>query len=1504
VSDSHPDTGHDLDQQVGQIADEFALELDQGGQPSIDGYVRRYPELAHQLRQVLPALKLMRAAASEATSGRGVEVGPTISPGGVIGDYRLIRELGRGGMGIVYLAQQISLGRRVALKVLPTLAALDARQLQRFKNEAQAAAQLHHSHIVPVYGVGNVADVHFYAMQAIDGQTLASLIHDAGQKQALKARGESRPREGESGFGSTPAASCRIAATLALQAAQALEHAHEVGILHRDIKPANLLIEKSTHLWITDFGLARLRGSSDLTLSGDLVGTVRYMSPEQALGRHALVDQRTDVYSLGITLYELLTLEPAFDGVDRVALLHQVAFEEPKPLREANRAIPADLETIVLKAIAKNREERYHTARDFADDLRRFLENRPILARRPTAWQRARKWSQRHKAVVATAAICSVAALVGLELFDHESRLELREKQKETISALEMATARHLEAEKARGELAQSLVDTFTSTGLTAGDRGEFGQAVLWFAEAARNAAAIPVAEPAASDGVADPVPKPPGDPERVLANRQRVRFWSRRLPIPVMAMSLEADPRDWRFRPHGEQLLILTRSGKCLLLDPEADKTLVVEEKEQFATSISWSSDGQRYVLGRQDGTVDIFAYPEGKPLARIQHAGAVSALAFSADGQLLAIGGLQTRVWDTRVGRFVTPILEHPRPVRHAAFNTKGTRLITACTDGLARVFAIAKVGETTSTNPLFAPCPNLGSAGQAEDPLQPLLVDGERGLVVRDRNGARWIDVESGKEIRRILNGEVFAIEPSADGQRFVISSYQNAQVFESNPPKLIGPALLHKYRVFASFRPDGQSLLTGSSYAVQEWSVPDGRQLTPLNLNHQDAVTGLLCSPGGRFFATSQLDGLVRIWSYPGAAGCNAIPIDSAMTFVRPSPDGQKIMPAGAGWWNGSLRRTRVFDVKSGKPLGPFLDAGGLLTDGAMSPDGATAVTVASTLQIPADRYVPLCPESQGGVLRRWNWRTGQLLGQPVSLPGDPRNVAYSPDGSRIAVLCGGGQVLLLNSSGVLVHQSQVRGEIPWSDNVYTSIQFSPDGRLFATSGLVGNVQLWDASTGESWGEPLLHAGNCRSIEFSPDGAFLVSASRDRSARVWDVASGKLAANELTHPAELFGARFSPDGRLVVTACSDGMARVWSWRDGKLAAPAFRHPDVVCAAVFSPDGKTILVRDRRGQARLWEVHTGKALTPSLRAGAEEWFPLSAFFTADGQFGVTAAANEPIQPLSFSELVESDDLSDERYVEAAELLSGYRLEAEGVTGLTSQEWLQRWRALREQGKLPSLLRSPEAKQQLRNRGQEFQLVANYAGAAWCFQRLVELDPLNAQWHDRLATAYQGSLRRELTVSEFSKAIELDPSSVVYLEHRAAAYADLNDKHLAIADYSDLLRQEPRSARAHYERGNLYLKVHANTHAIADFRKALELDPTFHLDGSIWLQIAEAQRSLAQVEAARQSLAQADAFFAREERSPDRYKLTGVRRERFLTRRSATERYVNRPLPPRPKP
>jgi serine/threonine protein kinase len=377
---------------------------------------------------------------------------------GQIGEFRLIREIGRGGMGIVYEAHQSSLNRRVALKILPLAAALEPKQLKRFQHEAQAAAQLHHTNIVPVYAVGCERGVHYYAMQYIDGQALAAVIAELRQQTGLERGNASRPlsevaKEMVSGrwapakpaggvgpptmpyvpgqashasAGETAprgrlstepsirsAAYFRTVANLGIQAAEALEHAHRLGIVHRDIKPANLLVDPQGDLWITDFGLALFQSGAGLTMTGELVGTLRYMSPEQALAKRSEVDHRTDIYSLGVTLYEQLTLQQAFDGEDREELFRQITLQEPRELRRVNPAIPVELETIVLKAIRKSPAERYTAAQDLADDLQRFLDDKPILARRPTFREKAVKWARRHRAVVASALALMVLTMIG-----------------------------------------------------------------------------------------------------------------------------------------------------------------------------------------------------------------------------------------------------------------------------------------------------------------------------------------------------------------------------------------------------------------------------------------------------------------------------------------------------------------------------------------------------------------------------------------------------------------------------------------------------------------------------------------------------------------------------------------------------------------------------------------------------------------------------------------------------------------------------------------------------------------------------------------------------------------------------------------------------------------------------------------------------------------------------------------------------------------------------------
>ncbi len=447
--------------------EEYLAELEAGRQPDRRQFLARYPELADVLANCLDGLDFVRHTAPALAAQEAAlpaDAIPPEQPARSLGDYRIRRELGRGGMGIVYEAVQVSLGRRVALKVLPFAAALDSRQLQRFKNEAQAAAHLHHTNIVPVFGVGCESGVHYYAMQFIEGKTLAQVIEDRGSR--MENRGskvetivdrqpgaETQQQRLPSSIPHPRSSFFRTAAQLGIQAAEAMEHAHQLGIIHRDIKPANLMIDERNHLWITDFGLARSQNEVGLTMTGDILGTLRYMSPEQALAKRGLIDHRTDIYALGATLYELLTMEPVFPGSDRHELLRQIAFDEPRPLRGHNRAIPRELETIVLKAMAKHPEDRYASAQEMADDLRRFLDDRPILARRPTLRERAVRWSRRHKPVVVSAVVVLVLAVIALAT----STVVISQEQARTETALQNAIHAGNQERQARLREAEAL---------------------------------------------------------------------------------------------------------------------------------------------------------------------------------------------------------------------------------------------------------------------------------------------------------------------------------------------------------------------------------------------------------------------------------------------------------------------------------------------------------------------------------------------------------------------------------------------------------------------------------------------------------------------------------------------------------------------------------------------------------------------------------------------------------------------------------------------------------------------------------------------------------------------------------------------------------------------------------------------------------------------------------------------------------------------------------------
>ncbi len=496
------------DGRLAHVIDEILSKIANGESVDVAEYAQANPEFVDILKHALPAARSL-AASSDRRDGVSAPTDDSQSQSmdRVLGDFRIIRELGHGGMGIVYEAEQLSLRRRVALKILPMAGALQKRSLQRFHNEVRAAAMLAHPHIVSVYSVGEDRGIHHYSMQLIRGQSLAEVIqelakleseeralngdsisqivsvgnrstssdveHDsklsASTDEAFEDAPEATEPELQRGTSTTPPHGMsteffRSVARLGTDAAHALQHAHEQGVLHRDIKPNNLMLDGDAKLYITDFGLARIESETGMTMTGGLVGTLRYMSPEQVLGKHQVTDHRSDIYSLGLTLYELLTLRPAFESENRQELLRLIASQEPEKPRSLRRSIPRELETIVLKAIEKDPADRYPSAQSLADDLQRFLNHEPILAKPPTVLDRSYKWCVRHPVVIWS----SLLTLLLLLAVSVASSLLILQEKNRTLDALnDVKQAEHEE------KLARLLADAHARDARAETDRAD-----------------------------------------------------------------------------------------------------------------------------------------------------------------------------------------------------------------------------------------------------------------------------------------------------------------------------------------------------------------------------------------------------------------------------------------------------------------------------------------------------------------------------------------------------------------------------------------------------------------------------------------------------------------------------------------------------------------------------------------------------------------------------------------------------------------------------------------------------------------------------------------------------------------------------------------------------------------------------------------------------------------------------------------------------------------------
>ena len=542
---------------VERVAEEIIQRQRAGEKPTVEEYCARYPDAAEQLRSFLPAILVVEGLKPNSKDQSG-SFGSTLEIAGtqkaVIGDYRILSELGRGGMGVVYEAEQQSLGRRVALKVLQRPSSSARKTERRFESEARAAARMHHTNIVPVFDVGSDERHLYYAMQLIQGQSLDLVINDLRNIRSRRSSDSNRSKPpgsddhhiarslltgqfrkddladgqnrgvdfdhpsqaieltettavpsssatsavlpGHSDLSSAEdnrAAYFLSVAKIGHQTAEALSYAHTRGIIHRDIKPSNLLLDGNGTVWITDFGLAK-SGDTDMTHTGDILGTLRYMSPERFKGQ---CDVRADVYALGLTLYELLVLKLAFDSPDRLTLIEMVSRAELETPRSIDPKIPRDLETIVLKACDQDPKRRYQSADDLADDLQRFIDDEPIQARRASLLERSARWSRHNPWLAASVSIATVALVLIAILSSYAAAVQNRlnndlsfaNSQKDSLLTEQKTLNEELEKTSAQresmiGELRQSQSRLAEMQAEFVSEKGRFGESMLWLARA------------------------------------------------------------------------------------------------------------------------------------------------------------------------------------------------------------------------------------------------------------------------------------------------------------------------------------------------------------------------------------------------------------------------------------------------------------------------------------------------------------------------------------------------------------------------------------------------------------------------------------------------------------------------------------------------------------------------------------------------------------------------------------------------------------------------------------------------------------------------------------------------------------------------------------------------------------------------------------------------------------------------------------------------------------
>ena len=1112
MSSSTNDTNEDL---VDELADEFVSRHQNGEAPSVAEYCERHPEVADEIAELFPLLVMLEGTKSPSTKSGVVSK--------KVGDYELIDEIGRGGMGIVYEAKHESLGRRVAVKVLPTQLADSPKAVARFQREAKAISNLHHTNIVPLYEVGASEGQFYFAMQLIEGQSLDVAVSQAKSNIAVtlgvsdfadtKSDGfevgsrvstirvlfESADKSGVSG--SSNRSMYGWVAKLGTQIADALQYAHDQGIVHRDVKPSNILLDENAAAWLTDFGLAKLEGE-DLTQTGDIVGTLRYMSPERFTGK---CDERADIYGLGLTLYEILAMQPAFQTSDRMSLIDQICNSRPLRLRDLIPQLPRDLETIVFKACDPEPAARYQSAAALASDLRNFIADRPIKARRATVFEQAWRWSRRNRAIAAAIAL-AVASLVLLTIVSTFNSI----REKGLRAEAEIAQQKS----ESRGKLLESQKKEMQGQAVVLRQQSNKLQTSLYHAQV--NLAGVAAAK---DSGVETIRARLASTHPSALGNDLRGWEWYfLHSLVNQDAFTSTEQPDQTRevcYSPDGTRIVNSVRGHGIQLRDAKTGKVmrfLKLSEVHIGEHNVRWSPDGKSIASSDFLGHISI---ADSETLERKQKlrdydsmAVEMANLSWSSDSERLASTIPQRKevvIWDVASGK-----------------RERTIRLDEEC-------FAVQ-----------WSPAEDI--------------------VAVRTESFTRIYDVESGEVLAEFENhspdrGEICW---SPDGSKLATSMPVRVIDWEAREVIAKGPECTGSA---VAWRPGYDQVLYLSHDGITLWDVD--AQETIRSFYGQAFIDSLCFSPDGKNIASSGRDRTVRIWKVDTRAPIVETRADGRNDSIDWDPSGRALIG------NSSRNFANVWDMPNSqviqRPFAPpdQLETNRLWAIAVNQTDGRVAFGGSNSNVRVWDRRDDSGEVYEGAVgeTKRLAWSTdgrlaaiswppsydlkkktaypktgsylvvwdqdGKKIGEPTLIGhGLGRGLAWSADATKIATAASDRMIRVWESETL-----QVLREIkmPSSMDEDAEVCFSPDGNRLAIANQPA-VFVWETETGQMLGKMDEIRENFRCLDWSPDGRRLAVGSDD-SISVWDTEHYRLA---LKIQLAVDQVRWAPDGlRLAVS-----------------------------------------------------------------------------------------------------------------------------------------------------------------------------------------------------------------------------------------------------------------------------------------------------------------------------------------------------------------------------------